>query len=71
MLPVSILLFGKVSIWGLVVNLFAIGLFGFVVVPINLIAGAVFGILPELSQLLWGTSSAVLYWLHDFFYILD
>lgn len=68
MLPVSILLFGKVSIWGLVVNLFAIGLFGFVVVPINLIAGAVFGILPELSQLLWGTSSAVLYWLHDFLY---
>ncbi|WP_049237479.1 ComEC/Rec2 family competence protein [Moraxella canis] len=68
MLPVSILLFGKVSIWGLVVNLFAIGLFGFVIVPINLIAGAFFGILPELSQILWGASSAVLYWLHDALY---
>ncbi|OOS07985.1 competence protein ComEC [Moraxella cuniculi DSM 21768] len=65
MLPVSILLFGKVSLWGLLVNLFAIGLFGFVVVPINLLAGVVFWVSPWLADLLWSISVAILYGLHQ------
>ncbi|MFP3355332.1 ComEC/Rec2 family competence protein, partial [Pseudoalteromonas sp. SIMBA_153] len=30
LLPVTLLLFGKASLWGLFINLFAIGLFGWV-----------------------------------------
>ncbi len=65
MLPLSILLFGKISIWGLVVNLFAIGLFGFVVVPLNLLAGSLFWLLPQLADGLWFLASSLLYALHE------
>lgn len=65
MLPLSILLFGKISVWGLVVNLFAIGLFGFLVVPINLLAGSLFAISSRLADGLWSISSSLLYVLHE------
>lgn len=65
MLPLSILLFGKISVWGLVVNLFAIGLFGFLIVPINLLAGSVFLVIPELADRLWQFSSLILSMLHE------
>ncbi|MBE9579632.1 ComEC/Rec2 family competence protein [Moraxella sp. K1664] len=65
MLPVSLLFFGKVSLWGLFVNLFAIGLFGVVIVPINLVAGVIFVVLPSLADVLWGVSSLILAWLHQ------
>lgn len=65
MLPISLLLFGKVSLWGLVVNLFAIGLFGMVIVPINLLAGVLFAILPWAADLLWAVSSQILWFLHQ------
>lgn len=65
MLPVSLLFFGKVSLWGLFVNLFAIGLFGAVIVPINLVAGVIFVVLPSLADVLWGISSLILAWLHQ------
>lgn len=64
MLPLSVMLFGKVSIWGLVVNVFAVSLFGAVIVPINLIAGAVFVIAPSISDMLWGVSAQILQLLH-------
>lgn len=53
MLPISILLFGKVSLLGMAVNLVAVGLFGWVVVPLNLLAGAMYGIAPAVSYLIW------------------
>lgn len=65
MLPVSLLFFGKVSLWGLFINLFAVGLFGAVIVPINLVAGVIFVVLPSLADVLWGMSSLILAWLHQ------
>lgn len=53
MLPLSMLFFGRVSWLGLVVNLFAIGLFGYVIVPLNLLAGLLFVPLPMLAQTIW------------------
>lgn len=69
MLPVSLLFFGKVSLWGLLTNLFAVGLFGVVIVPINLLAGVVFVLSPDLADGLWGVSSLILLYLHDGFEI--
>lgn len=53
MLPISMLLFAKVSIVGMVSNLFMVGLFGYVIVPINLLAGILYGILPNVADVLW------------------
>lgn len=64
LLPVTLLLFGKVSIWGLVVNLFAIGLFGWVIVPLNLLAGVLFLLLPSIADKLWGVISTLVEILH-------
>lgn len=64
MMPLSILLFGKVSIWGLFVNLFAISFFGLLIVPINLLAGLVYVLLPALAQMLWQISFWLLLALH-------
>ncbi|MDO4427707.1 MAG: ComEC/Rec2 family competence protein [Moraxella sp.] len=63
MLPISLLLFGQVSWLGLVVNLFAVGLFGWVVVPMNLLAGVLYGISPALAWWIWQKVAAVLFWL--------
>ncbi|WFF39090.1 ComEC/Rec2 family competence protein [Moraxella nasibovis] len=67
MLPLSLLFFGKVSLWGVLVNLFAVGLFGAVIVPVNLLAGVVFAISPAIADALWAVSSAILAWLHEAF----
>lgn len=67
MLPISLLLFGKVSWLGLFVNLFAVGLFGWVVVPISLIAGVLYPIVPSLAVGLWGVLATMLGGLADGF----
>lgn len=66
MLPLSILLFGKVSIWGLLINLFAISFFGLIIVPLNLLAGVLYFPFSALSEILWSFSAQMLLWLHDF-----
>lgn len=65
MLPISVMLFTKVSLWGLAVNLIAIGLFGLIIVPLNLLAGSLFVILPEVADILWSFSSWLLYDFHQ------
>lgn len=71
LLPISILLFGKVSLWGLFVNLFAVGLFGVIIVPINLLAGVIFLIIPPLANVLWSILAVILGLLHDLLYGLS
>ncbi len=71
MLPISLLLFGKVSLLGLVVNVFAVGLFGLVIVPINLLAGVLFVIVPSVAKALWWVVIALLGKLHDVLGILE
>ncbi len=71
MLPISILLFGKVSLWGLVVNLGAIGLFSAVVVPINLLAGVVFFVAPFVADVLWSVIGGILWVFHEVLYWLQ
>lgn len=65
LLPITLLLFGKASLWGLVINLFAIGLFGWVIVPLNLLAGLCYLILPAVADSLWVLVSAIVASLHD------
>lgn len=65
MLPISLLLFGKISLLGLVVNLLAVGLFGWLVVPINLLAGVVFLLVPTLADGLWAVVSGIIYYLNQ------
>ncbi|WP_227677669.1 ComEC/Rec2 family competence protein [Psychrobacter frigidicola] len=65
LLPVSLLLFGKVSLWGLVINLFAIGLFGWVIVPLNLLAGLCYLILPPVADSIWAVVSTIVANLHE------
>lgn len=64
LLPVTLLLFGKVSLWGLVINLFAIGLFGWVIVPLNLLAGLCYLLLPAVADSIWSLVSAIVAGLH-------
>ena len=65
LLPVTLLLFGKASLWGLVINLFAIGLFGWVIVPLNLFAGLCYLLLPALADGIWALVSALVGALHE------
>lgn len=65
MLPISLMLFGKISLLGLVINLLAVGLFGFVIVPLNLLAGVVFWLVPALADGLWAGVSAIIYYLNQ------
>ncbi len=64
MLPLTLLLFGKVSLWGLVVNLFAVPLFGWLIVPINLLAGVLHGFVPSVAVVLWQLVISILGGLH-------
>lgn len=64
MLPISVVLFGKVSLWGMAVNVVAVGLFSAVIVPINLLAGVSFFILPAIADGLWWVCSTILAILH-------
>lgn len=65
LLPITLLLFGKASLLGLVVNLFAIGLFGWVIVPLNLLAGLCYLIVPALADAIWTLVIAVVTHLHE------
>ncbi|AAZ18638.1 possible competence protein, ComEC [Psychrobacter arcticus 273-4] len=65
LLPVTLLLFGKASLWGLVVNLFAIGLFGWIIVPLNLLAGLCYLILPAIANIIWTLVTAIVTNLHE------
>lgn len=66
LLPITLLLFGKVSLWGLVINLFAIGLFGWIIVPLNLVAGLCYLFSPALADIIWALVSAIIGCLHTF-----
>ena len=65
LLPITLLLFGKASLLGLVVNLFAIGLFGWVIVPLNLLAGLCYLIVPTLADAIWALVIAIVAYLHE------
>ena len=65
LLPITLLLFGKASLLGLVVNLFAIGLFGWVIVPLNLLAGLCYLIVPTLADAIWALVIALVAYLHE------
>ncbi|WP_352338648.1 ComEC/Rec2 family competence protein [Psychrobacter sp. 16-MNA-CIBAN-0192] len=65
LLPITLLLFGKASLWGLVVNLFAIGLFGWIIVPLNLLAGLCYLIAPVVADAIWSMVSAIVAGLHE------
>ena len=65
LLPITLLLFGKASLWGLVINLFAIGLFGWIIVPLNLLAGLFYLIVPVAADSIWAVVSAIVAGLHE------
>lgn len=60
MLPISVFLFGQVSLVGAVSNLLAVGLFGALIVPLNLLAGVIAAIAPSLAWGVWGFLTFVL-----------
>lgn len=65
LLPITLLLFGKASLWGLIINLFAIGLFGWVIVPLNLLAGLCYLLSPALANSIWTLVIAIVAGLHE------
>jgi len=65
LLPITLLLFGKASLWGLVINLFAIGLFGWIIVPLNLLAGLCYLLLPSIADSIWALVSFIVSHLHQ------
>ncbi len=65
LLPITLLLFSKVSLWGLVINLFAIGLFGWVIVPLNLLAGLCYLVSPTIADSIWALVSSIVSYLHQ------
>ncbi len=65
LLPITLLLFGKASLWGLFINLFAIGLFGWIIVPLNLLAGLCYLFLPVVADGIWTLVSAIVAGLHE------
>ena len=65
LLSITLLLFGKASLLGLVVNLFAIGLFGWVIVPLNLLAGLCYLIVPTLADAIWALVIVIVAYLHE------
>ncbi|PYE39709.1 ComEC/Rec2 family competence protein [Psychrobacter fozii] len=65
LLPITLLLFGKASLWGLFINLFAIGLFGWVIVPLNLLAGLFYLFSPTIADSIWALVIAIIASLHE------
>ena len=67
LLPISLWLFGKVSLWGFGVNLIAIGLFGWVIVPLNLLASVIFVVMPSnaIPSLIWSLLFRILDRVHQ------
>lgn len=66
LLPLTLLLFGKISLWGLLVNVVMIGLFGWVLVPLNLLSGVLYPIIPALADSLWSVLDTLLLCVHGF-----
>ncbi len=66
LLPLSLLLFGKVSLWGVLVNLFAIGLYGWLIVPLNLLAGLFYVVVPSVADFFWRLLGSFLTGFHEF-----
>ncbi len=66
LLPLSLLLFGKVSLWGVLVNMFAIGIYGWIIVPLNLLAGVFYLVVPSVADMLWRLLAFLLEGLHGF-----
>lgn len=60
MLPISVLLFGQVSAMGALINLVAVGLFGWLIVPLNLLAGLAAIVSSEMAWLIWQALAALL-----------
>lgn len=65
LLPVTLLLFGKASLWGLFINVFAIGLFGWIIVPLNLLAGLCYLIAPSVADVVWVLVITIVSGLHE------
>lgn len=65
LLPITLLLFGKASLWGLIINLFAIGLFGWVIVPLNLLAGICYLVSPFIAEGIWSLVITIVARLHE------
>jgi competence protein ComEC len=65
LLPLTLLLFGKVSLWGLIINLVAIGLYGMVIVPLNLLAGVCYLLSPTVATILWQLVTAIVLFTHN------
>ena len=65
LLPITLLLFGKASLWGLIINLFAIGLFGWIIVPLNLLAGLFYLLSPTIADGIWALVSTIVNQLHQ------
>ena len=65
LLPITLLLFGKASLWSLVINLFAIGLFGWIIVPLNLLAGLCYLLIPSVADSVWALVSMIVLSLHE------
>ncbi|MBS9780478.1 MAG: ComEC/Rec2 family competence protein, partial [Moraxellaceae bacterium] len=66
LLPLSLLLFGKVSLWGILVNMVAIGIYGWIIVPLNLLAGLFYLLIPSIAHFLWQFLTYFLAVLHEF-----
>lgn len=65
LLPLTLLLFGKASLWGLIINLVAIGLYGMIIVPLNLLAGVCYLLSPAVATMLWQLVTAIVLVTHN------
>lgn len=64
-------LFGRLGVWGLVTNLVLVPLFGGVLVPANLVAGILYPLAPALSDAIWHKLGLVLDAVHLVLYALQ
>ena len=71
LMPLSVLIFGKVSLFGFASNLFVVALFGWLIVPLNLLAVLVYFVLPSIADVLWSLVVAVLGGLHMVFELVQ
>ena len=65
LLPITLLLFGKASLWSLVINLFAISLFGWVIIPLNLLAGLCYLLWPSVASTIWMLVTTIMVNVHQ------
>ena len=69
--PLTLWCFGQVSLLGPIVNILAIPLFSFCILPLNMLALAVSGVSPGLADMLWQLAMSVLQGLHQLFLYLS